>query len=354
MIFHRHVTDHLDSYADGNLDGRMRETVDAHLTECLSCRSSLDQVRTAKAILQQIPLFEAPESLWTAIEAAADAGSKAPAFKAPIWRYAFAALVVLAASAGYWIYSLRTAVRWEVVALQGSPLAGKEPIVAQGFAPTGEWIETGATSRARIKIAEIGSVEVEPNTSVRLVASGVSGHRLALRSGGISAKISAPPRLFIVDTPAGTAVDLGCEYRIHCDRSGSGILKVSQGWVALEWRGSDSLVPAGASCFMRAGSGPGTPWFDDAPEELVEALERLDFSAKSGSKEIETILARSRARDTLTLWHLLSRVDIPDRLRIYERMIRFAELPGGLAREDILNLNRQSLMRWRDELAWSW
>ena len=220
--------------------------------------------------------------------------------------------------------------------------------------PTGEWIETGARSRARIQIDEIGSVEVEPETGVRLVASGVNGHRLALRSGGISAKISAPPRLFFVDTPAGTAVDLGCEYRLHCDRNGAGFLNVSQGWVSLEWRGTESLVPAGASCRMRPERGPGSPWFDDASAELVEALERFDASPSPEPKDLETVLARSRARDTLTLWHLLSRVEPADRHRVYERMAEFAAPPAGITKEDILSLDRQSLVRWKDELAWTW
>lgn len=354
MIFNRHVADHLAPYLDGDLDRRTRDRVDAHLTECAGCRSDLEQVRTAKTILQEIPRFEAPESLWAAIEAAADAGWKAQSAPAPIWRHAIAMLIVLAALAGYWSYSRQPTVRWEVVALDGSPLAGKQPIAATGSVPTGQWIETDERSRARIRVGEIGSVEVEPNTRVRLVASGVSGHRLALHSGGIRAKISAPPRLFFVDTPAGTAVDLGCEYQVHCDRTGTGTLSVSQGWVSLEWRGTESLIPAGASCRMRAGRGPGTPWFDDASAEFVQALERFDFNPNSGPKETETILARSRDRDTLTLWHLLSRVEAPDRPRVYERMAEFSAPPAGVTREKILSLDRQSLTHWKDELAWTW
>lgn len=354
MIFSRHVADHIAPYLDGMLDRRMRARVDAHLAECAGCRSSVEQVRTTKAMLQQIPLFEAPESLWIEIERSADARSKAQSAPVPVWRYAIAALVVSAALGGYWTYSRRPAVLWNVETLDGSPSAGKQPIGTRASVPTGEWIETDARSRARIQVGEIGSVDVEPNTGVRLVASGINGHRLALRSGGISAKISAPPRLFFVDTPAGTAVDLGCEYRLHCDRNGAGFLNVSQGWVSLEWRGTESLVPAGASCRMRPERGPGSPWFDDASAELVEALERFDASPSPELKDLETVLARSRARDTLTLWHLLSRVEPADRHRVYERMAEFAAPPAGITKEHILSLDRQSLVRWKDELAWTW
>jgi predicted anti-sigma-YlaC factor YlaD len=354
VIFNRHVADQLTPYIDGELDRRSSDRVDAHLAECAGCRSDLEQVRTTKTILQEIPLFEAPESLWIAIEAAADARLKVRSPQAPRWRYAIAALAVFAALSGYWSYSRQPAVRWTVETLDGSPSAGNQLIGTRESVPAGEWIETDARSRARIQVGEIGSVEVGPNTGVRLLASGVDGHRLALRSGSISAKISAPPRLFFVETPAGTAVDLGCEYRLYCDRNGTGILNVSQGWVSLEWRGRESLVPAGASCRMRPGRGPGSPWFDDAPAELTQSLERFDFNPDSGLNDLDNILARSRARDTLTLWHLLSRVEAADRSRVYERMAQLTSPPAGITREKILSLDRQSLTRWKDELAWTW
>jgi hypothetical protein len=157
-----------------------------------------------------------------------------------------------------------------------------------------------------------------------------------------------------VETPAGDAVDLGCEYQIRCDGTGAGSLKVSQGWVSLERRGTESLVPAGASCRLRPGRGPGTPWFEDASLELVKALERFEVNPKSGKNDIEIILAQSRARDTLTLWHLLSRVETSARRRVFDRMVGFAEPPPGVTYEEILSLDRQSLMRWKDELAWTW
>ena len=37
-------------------------------------------------------------------------------------------------------------------------------------------------------------------------------HCLRLAHGRLSARVTAPPRLFVVDTPAATAIDLGCAY----------------------------------------------------------------------------------------------------------------------------------------------
>ena len=57
--------------------------------------------------------------------------------------------------------------------------------------------------------------------------SAASNHGLALARGEIRAKISAPPRLFFVDTPSGTAVDLGCEYTLQTDEDGTGMLQAN-------------------------------------------------------------------------------------------------------------------------------
>jgi hypothetical protein len=170
-------------------------------------------------------------------------------------------------------------------------------------------------------------------------------HRLALARGEIRAKISAAPKLFFVDTASGTAVDLGCEYTLKTDEDGLGLLRVTKGWVSFEWKGLESLVPAGASCRTHPHVGPGIPYFDDAPESMKQALESL---------ALDIILADARARDTLTLWHLLTRVEMEDRARVYDRMASLTPVPAGVSREQALKLDPETLRRWKEELAWTW
>jgi hypothetical protein len=169
-------------------------------------------------------------------------------------------------------------------------------------------------------------------------------HRLALARGEIRAKISAPPRLFFVDIASGTAVDLGCEYTLHTSEDGDGLLRVTKGWVSFQWKGLESLVPAGASCRTRPLLGPGIPYFEDAPENVKLA----------GIGPLSDVLAESRVRDTLTLWHLLSRVKESDRALVYDRMAALTPVPGGVSREKALALDPETLRRWKEELAWTW
>ena len=171
--------------------------------------------------------------------------------------------------------------RWEVVRLDGSPAVGAQHIpepagcsgrmdrngcgVARQDQNWRDWVGGGGAKHAGARgTARPGE------------------HRLALARGEIRAKISAPPRLFFVDTASGTAVDLGCEYTLNTDEDGFGLLRVTRGWVSFQWKGLESLVPAGASCRTRPHVGPGIPYFDDAPESMKQALESFGFE-KAGN-----------------------------------------------------------------------
>jgi hypothetical protein len=123
--------------------------------------------------------------------------------------------------------------------------------------------------------------------------------------------------------------------------------------VSFQWKGIESLVPAGASCRTHPQAGPGIPYFDDAPESVKQALESFGFE-KTGNDALSVILAESRVRDTLTLWHLLSRVEEGDRGRIFDRIAALTPVPAGVSREQALKLDPQTLNRWREELAWTW
>jgi hypothetical protein len=148
-------------------------------------------------------------------------------------------------------------------------------------------------------------------------------------------------------------VDLGCQYELKTAEDGTGLLRVTRGWVSFEWKGVESLVPEGAICHTNPNDGPGIPYFDDAPDTLKQAVETLGYE-KSSDDPLNIILSASRVRDTLTLWHLLSRVDGSDRERVFDRIAALIPIPVTVSREQVLKLNPDALTRLKDELAWKW
>lgn len=243
---------------------------------------------------------------------------------------------------------------WTVARIAGVPRLGNKAMVKGGPATltVGQTLETDSRSRASISISATGEIQVDPDSKVRLVTSTPARKRLALEFGTINAMIWAPPGEFVVDTPSATAVDLGCAYTLHVDDSGAGLLQTTYGWVGFKFDGRESFVPAGAVCLIRPRVGPGTPYFEDASKPFRDALEKLDFvpgTAEQRNSELSVVLTEARKRDALTLWHLLSRVNEAERVRVYDRLAQLVPPPPNLTRAGVLHLDRQMLDLWWNE-----
>ncbi len=246
---------------------------------------------------------------------------------------------------------------WQLETIAGTPKIGDTPTTADRIAAAqisvGQFLETDGRSKARITVANIGSVEIAPNSLVRMVGTSDTEHRLALGRGQLHAKIYAPPRLFVVDTPSGKAVDLGCEYTLDVDPAGNSTLKVATGFVALEDKGRESIVPAGMMCLMKKGRGLGTPFATGTNPEFRRALEHFDFSG-GRSAAVSTLLAKADYYDMVTLWHLLSRVSQNDRGAVFDVLTKFVAPPAGVTREGIVSLDKKMLETWRNEVETAW
>ncbi|MFL6215150.1 MAG: zf-HC2 domain-containing protein [Blastocatellia bacterium] len=377
-MFTEHVDKELSAYCNGELADTRSRRVAAHLLTCERCRKAYDHIRLGVRLAEQLPILNAPAEMWSDIEALLDAGSRKPAAQTrgggwlsdwrPLQWTLAAALLVIVCAGSFILYRIirvpdrpigivtgppSACMAWPVTSLAGTPSIDGRRITKTGCFETGDLLETDDASRVNIDIPKIGEVEVAPNSRVRLVTTNQSEHRMALERGKLHAVITAPPRLFFVDTPSAEAIDLGCEYTLEVDDAGIGLLRVTLGWVMLERDGRESYVPVGAACETRPGIGPGTPYFEDASMTLISALSRYDFE-NGGDAALNVVLAEARKRDTFTLWHLLQRVDQPTRARVLDRMIALVGLPRCVTRKGILQLNQEMLDCWKDELDTVW
>ncbi|HKQ08544.1 MAG TPA: zf-HC2 domain-containing protein [Blastocatellia bacterium] len=375
-MFTEHVVKELSAYCNGELSGDQSRRVAAHLLKCERCNREYERIRLGVRLAEQLPQVAAPAEMWSDIEALLDARDRQPAAKAgtgtwfpygrPLQWATAAALVLLIGVGSFMIYRrLRTTpvpitepeptacMAWPVTSLAGAPRIDGHRIKATGCFETGELLETDDTARVNIDIPQIGEVEIAPNSRVRLVTTNQNEHRMALERGKLHALITAPPRLFFVDTPSAEAIDLGCEYTLAVDDAGIGLLHVTLGWVMLVRDGRESYVPVDAMCETRPGVGPGTPFFEDASDAFKAALSRYDFE-NGGEAALRAVLQEARDRDTLTLWHLLQRVDEPTRAVVLNRMIALVGQPRCVTRKGILKLDREMLDCWKDALDLVW
>jgi ferric-dicitrate binding protein FerR (iron transport regulator) len=342
-MFGKHVISQISAFVHGELPIQQRLTVESHLKECAKCRAAFDEIRLGARLASTLSLSRTPDSVWNELQQARHGTPSR------MWPRR-AALAGTVAMIGLFAvlairYQTPAGPSWEVTGMPGT--ARLRP---------GEELQTDSVSEAKIKIADIGELEVERNTRIRLLVTHAEEHRIALDRGKVEATTWAPPRLFIVETPAATAIDLGCKYTLEVEEDGSSLLHVTLGLVALEREGRETIVPAGAFCRTRAGAGPGTPFFEDSTAEFQSALRQVDVLAGGSERmrQLEIVLRESRVRDAVSLWHLLPRLDSESRGLIYDRLAKLLPPPPESTREGIIALDANALDAYRKIVSQLW
>jgi anti-sigma factor RsiW len=336
-------------YVDNVLSPVARREFEAHLEVCATCRTQVASLQALRECSASLPKALPPSrDLWPQIEDALKArDAKTAALEAARrwWPILIAAGFAVILSILWYPRSGDVTPSWMVDPLAGSPQIGQQVVAASAAIRVGQWLETDATSRARLEVGAIGEVRVEPNSRVRVLGTATTDHRLELARGTLRAVIWAPPRLFFVETPSATAIDLGCAYELSVDDAGAGVLRVTSGFVALEHGGREAIVPAGMMCLTRRGVGPGTPFNVGASPELRAALERFDFE-NGREPALDEALHLASAEDAATLWHLIDRAPPSRRGVVVDRLAAHHPLPEGVTRDGLLRGNRTMAGRW--------
>jgi hypothetical protein len=229
------------------------------------------------------------------------------------------------------------------------------PGVPQRF-PVGSTLECDGGARAMIRIVgtgevrSVGEATVEGPGRIELTSSSKELEKLFLHRGTLSARISASvrPRLFQVGTPSGTAVDLGCVYKMSVLDEGITELSVSVGRVAFEIGGRSVFVWSGATCRAERDRGVSTPVDDHTSSEFKEALARYEL--QHGAGELRALLPLATARDSATLWHLLQSAPESQRGSIYDSLARLVPPPTTTTKDDALRLDERAIEEWRVEI----
>ncbi len=333
--------------------------------------SQTPEPRELEELLRHLPLNSPPEpdALWERIqtEVHAPVDGRAVRFvrrqvRSPWLAAAAVLLAIVGGGTAGLLRAYRAPSAWKVVPLAGAPAVAGDPLTEAGALTTGQWLVTDAVSSARLSVGRIGTVEVGPGSRVRLDRAGLTAHRLTVERGSLHAVISAPPRLFFVETPSVLATDLGCAYTLEVDSAGTSWLHVTSGWVELKQGDDISLVPTGFIAEVQLGHRPGTPYAVELAEDARAALHRLD-TGEGSATDLDVVLAAMytashnitlRHRSWITLWHLLQRVDPDDRRRVYPRLVSLSAPPSGVTMEGILALDRRMLKRWRADLYPMW
>ena len=81
----------------------------------------------------------------------------------------------------------------------------------------------------------------------------------------------------------------------------------------------------------------------------------LNFrNTESKIPALNLVLREARPRDTLTLWHLLTRLGGAERALVYERLAVLSPAPVGVTRDGVLQLDEEMLKLWKPQLESTW
>ncbi len=275
-----------------------------------------------------------------------------------------AALIVALIGGALWFLpgESQTKSLYSVASLSGQPTVnGERTSLDAGHLGAGQRIVCDASSQLELRVGSIGSITLEPGTSLRLEApeNPDAEFQLYLEGGELRAVITAAPRLFQVGTPAGLAVDLGCVYRARVEEDGSTQLNVDVGQVAFEAMGRRVVVPAGAGIRAELGERPSTPLWDDSGPSLRDAVARIDESADTASshdldRDLAQILALETSDATLLLWNLMGHHNAFVREACGERLSELSPPPKGVELIACLRGDADQLEQWKHSLGWSW
>jgi len=341
-MFGKHVTRYLSAYHHQELSAGERLRIETHLRTCSKCRTVHEEIRFGARLASLLPVLEAPRSAWSEVHESRHVSVR----RRWIRQAALASLAILTALLLLFTRSNGPdGPSWEVKGVRGT----------QRLRP-GEVLQTDSSSQAEIKMANIGQLTIDHNTRIRLLVTQSDQHRIALDRGKLEAITWAPPRLFIVETPSATAVDLGCKYTLKVEADGSSMLHVTLGLVALERGLRETIVPAGAFCRTRPGAGPGTPFFEDSSAELQSALDKVDSLAEGPerTRQLEIVLRESHVRDALSLWHLFPRLDPQSRGLTYDRLAQLLPPPPEVTHDGIVALDPKMLDAWKKVVSQLW
>jgi hypothetical protein len=241
------------------------------------------------------------------------------------------------------------------------PAGAPWPVSLDGSSPGGARVASQlqldrplqlGTAAAQVRIARIGTMQVEPGSVLTLAETRSTRHRVVLDRGTVSVRVWAPPGRFAFRTPAGNVIDLGCVFDLSVDAAGTSRVRVDTGWVQLENGWGETLVPAGASSVMTPAARPGVPAFDDAPAAFVASVRIAegpdDVAARAVA--IDTVVRLARPRDVLTLLTLARVSPVSQRRPLLDRAAQLLPPPPGVTVDAIVAGDWDQLWRWYDTL----
>jgi len=266
---------------------------------------------------------------------------KRKTIKSIIW---LVATVVVVAAAFYLLTLKKT---WSISGQAGNYTINNE--VNSGTEISQEEIlYTKASSSVYITIPDVGKLKLLSNSILKRLdekntAQLISGNLIVNNSGAVEKFKLLIPDAIIED------FQIGSSYSVNVDENENSLIKPSSGWIRVQSAQGESILSRGYELNVVKGKGIGIPYFSDADPTYVSQLDEYLFNGKR-LNVLSIVISKSSAKDAITLWNLLKRVDESHRVLVYNKLAELVSPPSSTNQNGLLNLDHGMMQSWLEEI----
>lgn len=394
----------LHDFVDEQLDGFMKRDVEAHISKCDTCFTEYKKIRIFFDKLKELPYFiEPPEDIVITFSAQLlnrslkdespdptpqpgdikklkkeqerqekqlqrSRGALRKSFisktmivkrKTPSlpsmgvrWNKLLLILLPLVLIAvGYFVYDYqKNNSPWNVMTLEGA-------VKINGLMDRSDKIDEGQSlltenlSRASISVPKVGNVEIGENSLIVLSKAKNGDNKIILRYGSINVTNTSNMPEFSIELKDYIIKDRGGEFSVSIDDRKNAKVYVKYGFLEIQKNEEIIYLNEGYSCEIRDGFKIGTPYHEDAPEELKEEVINYDYR-NGGEYSINKIMELATEKDMLTLLALIPKSSQQKRQDLFQAIANKFAPPASVTRMEIIKGDSQMLYLWWQEIEW--
>ena len=133
------------------------------------------------------------------------------------------------------------------------------------------------------------------------------------------------------------------------DEEENSLIKPISGWIRVQSAEGESILSRNYELKIINGKGMGVPYSTDADPAYVTLLDEYLFNGKR-LNVLSIVISKSPAKNALTLWNLLKRVDESHRVLVYNKLAELVSPSSSTNQNGLLNLDPGMMQSWFKEI----
>jgi len=234
---------------------------------------------------------------------------------------------------------------WEIMQFTGQPLLDNQRITENETFSAMATITTDNNSTVTLLIPDIGRILIDTLSTVQRMDT---DNEINLEQGQIKKYEGNATDFLTVQTPLAKVKEFykGSAFKLKVINNDLTKISVESGWLVVDVKEFQSYISKNYSCVISKGRYV-IPYYTNGTPEIISLMK--DFNGVN-DPSIGTILSLATPKDAISLWHLLQLVSSENRFIVFDKLNEIIPVPNGVTKEGIQALNKDMLMKWRQEI----